>query len=189
MVENGFMDIDGGRLYYERDGDGPALLLSGGALDVRMWEYQIEALSQDYSFIRCDLRGYGRSSLPSDQRDRHCDDLRVLVDGLGLERVCIGGQSLGGTVALDFALAHPDVVAGVILAPPLPVLGWDWVEGFPVKPAIEAGLRGGAVDYMADISALADARAADWARHPCYGDDGAHFTPADASFRHHYRAF
>lgn len=142
MVENGFMDIDGGRLYYERDGDGPALLLSGGALDVRMWEYQIEALSQDYSFIRCDLRGYGRSSLPSDQRYRHCDDLRVLVDGLGLERVCIGGQSLGGTVALDFALAYPEVVAGLILAPPLPVLGWDWVEGFPVKPAIEAGLRG-----------------------------------------------
>lgn len=143
VVDRGFADVAGGRLYYERDGHGPAVLVSGGALDIRMWTHQIEPLSRDYSFIRCDLRGYGRSSIPSDQPYRHCDNLRVLLDSLGIERACIGGQSLGGTVALDFALAYPDVVAGLILAPPLPVLGWDWVEGFPVKPALEAGQRDG----------------------------------------------
>ena len=147
MVDRGFADVEGGRLYYERDGDGPALLFTGGALDLRMWRYQIEALSPCYSFIRCDLRGYGRSSEPTDAPYRHCDDVRVLLEALGVDRLCLGGQSFGGTVALDFALAYPEVVAGLILAPALPVLGWDWVEGFPVKPALEAGLRDGVDAY------------------------------------------
>jgi pimeloyl-ACP methyl ester carboxylesterase len=141
--------VDGGRLYYERDGNGPPLLLTGGALDIRMWESQIETLSSDYTIIRCDLRGYGRSSQPSEAPYRHCDDLRVLLDGLGIDRACIGGQSLGGTVTLDFALAYPDVVAGLILAPALPLLGWDWVEGFPVKPALDVGLREGVDAFKA----------------------------------------
>ena len=41
---------------------------------------------------------------------------------------------------------------------------------------------------MADISALADAKAADWSKHACYGAGGARFTPGDASFRHVYDA-
>ncbi|MFD0979119.1 tagatose 1,6-diphosphate aldolase [Tropicimonas aquimaris] len=64
-----------------------------------------------------------------------------------------------------------------------------WLDAFRAYPdwaAIEAGLRGGAVDYMADISALADAHAAEWSQHSCYGAGGARFTPADASFRHRY---
>jgi pimeloyl-ACP methyl ester carboxylesterase len=64
VVDRGLADVDGGRLYFEREGDGPALLLTSGALDVRMWESQTEAMSRDYTFVRCDLRGYGRSSVP-----------------------------------------------------------------------------------------------------------------------------
>ena len=66
-----------------------------------------------------------------------------------------------------------------------------WLDAFQAYPdwdAIRAGLEGGAADYMADISALADAKAANWARHACYGAGGAKFTPADASFRHGYAA-
>ncbi|WP_421703130.1 tagatose 1,6-diphosphate aldolase [Aliiroseovarius sp.] len=66
-----------------------------------------------------------------------------------------------------------------------------WLDAFQAYPdwdAICAGLEGGAADYMADISALADAKAANWASHACYGDGGARFTPADASFRHGYAA-
>jgi pimeloyl-ACP methyl ester carboxylesterase len=63
--------------------------------------------------------------------------LAVLLDALDFDRAWVGGQSMGATVAIDFALAHPDRAAGLVLAPPLPVLGWEWVEGFPVKPALE----------------------------------------------------
>jgi tagatose 1,6-diphosphate aldolase len=67
-----------------------------------------------------------------------------------------------------------------------------WLDAFNAYPdwaAIEAGLRGGAADYMADISALADTQATNWAHHACYGAGGAAFRPADASFRHSYAGF
>ncbi len=62
----------------------------------------------------------------------------------------------------------------------------DAFENYPDWAAIERDLRGGACDYMAEISALADEKAAAWNDHPCYGPGGAHFTPADASFRYCY---
>ena len=64
-----------------------------------------------------------------------------------------------------------------------------WLDAFQAYPdwdAIRVGLEGGAAEYMADISTLADAKAANWATHACYGAGGAQFTPADASFRHGY---
>ncbi len=67
-----------------------------------------------------------------------------------------------------------------------------WLDAFRAYPdwdAIRAGLEGGAADYMAEICRLADAHAAGWAAHPCYGPDGARFTPADASFRRGYDDF
>lgn len=65
-----------------------------------------------------------------------------------------------------------------------------WLDAFAHYPdwaAIEAGLRGGAAAYLAEIAALADAHAVPWLAHPCYGAGGARFAPADASFRHTYR--
>lgn len=67
-----------------------------------------------------------------------------------------------------------------------------WLDAFGAYPdwaRIRAELEAGAVDYLAEISALAGARAANWARHPCYGADGAGFVPADAGFRHRYADF
>lgn len=108
-----------------------------------MWSAQIEALAQRYEVIRCDLRGCGRSSLPTPTTYRHCDDLRALLDQLGIDEACIGGQSLGGGIAIDTALAHPDMVRGLILAPALPVPGWRWVEGFPPARALKLARREG----------------------------------------------
>ena len=67
-----------------------------------------------------------------------------------------------------------------------------WLDAFRSYPdwdAIRAGLESGAADYMRDISGLADTKAADWRQHSCYGDGGARFSPADASFRHAYADF
>ena len=66
-----------------------------------------------------------------------------------------------------------------------------WLDAFTHYPdwdRIGAELAGGAADYMAEISALADAQAADWRRHPVFGAAGAAFHPGDARFRHHYAA-
>lgn len=64
-----------------------------------------------------------------------------------------------------------------------------WLDAFDAYPdwdAIRAGLEGDAAAYMTDISALADAKAANWAKHPCFGAGGARLTADDATFRLNY---
>lgn len=65
-----------------------------------------------------------------------------------------------------------------------------WLDAFNHYPdwdAIDAELQGGSVDYMAEIAALADKATAPWTDHPAFGDGGARFRPADATFRATYR--
>lgn len=67
-----------------------------------------------------------------------------------------------------------------------------WLDAFKAYPdwsTIRAELEGVSADYMTKISTLAEAEAANWARHACFGPDGARFAPADASFRHGYADF
>ncbi|WP_420413821.1 tagatose 1,6-diphosphate aldolase [Roseibium sp.] len=67
-----------------------------------------------------------------------------------------------------------------------------WLEAFQAYPdwdKIRSALETDASAYLADISALADAKAAPWSSHSCYGPEGAAFQPADASFRHGYAGF
>ncbi|GFE62967.1 tagatose 1,6-diphosphate aldolase [Litoreibacter roseus] len=67
-----------------------------------------------------------------------------------------------------------------------------WLDAFQMFPDwddIEVGLRGDSSSYMAEISALTDAKATPWDQHTCFGEGGAQFTPADASFRHGYDGF
>ena len=66
-----------------------------------------------------------------------------------------------------------------------------WLEAFSHYPdwdAIKCELSGEAAEYMANISALADQKATSWLDHACFGEQGAKFTPSDASFRHNYAA-
>ena len=62
----------------------------------------------------------------------------------------------------------------------------DAFQAFPDWDAVRAGLEGESAAYMAEISALADAKAVAWDAHACWGTGGAQFAPADASFRHGY---
>ena len=65
-----------------------------------------------------------------------------------------------------------------------------WLDAFNHYPdwdTIARELEGPSVDYMKEISALADEAASDWRTHPCYGKGGARFSPPDAGFRHEYR--
>ena len=117
-METGFVDAEGGKLYYEADGEGPALvLIHAGFLDCRMWDSQFQSYSKTYKTIRYDVRGYGRSSIAkakfSDQ-----SDLRALLTHLNVARATIIGVSNGGRIALDFAVEHPAGVQSLILVSP-----------------------------------------------------------------------
>ena len=117
-MTSGFADINGAQLYYEVKGTGhPLLLVHAGVADSRMWDAQVEAFSDVYQVIRFDLRGFGRSNMPSGTFSNY-EDIRALLDYLEIKSVYLLGISFGGLVALDFALVYPDYVKALVLGAP-----------------------------------------------------------------------
>ncbi len=122
--------VNGTHLYYERAGTGhPLVLIHGFTLNTQMWEDQFAVFAQHYQTIRYDMRGYGRSALPMEEPFTAVDDLRALLDTLGVSRTFVLGLSLGGSVAIDFALAYPDRTSALVLVDPA-LRGWSWSEAF-----------------------------------------------------------
>ena len=102
-------------LNYELAGSGPAVVLIHSAVaDSRMWDEQVELLSPRFTVLRYDLRGFGDSPLGSGEFS-FVADLRELLDSLGIGAAAVVGNSVGGRVALEFALEHPDRVTGLVL--------------------------------------------------------------------------
>jgi 3-oxoadipate enol-lactonase len=118
-ARSGFAEVSGAKLYYEVAGEGdPLLLLHAGVGDSRMWDDQWEEFSRHFRVIRTDLRGFGRTVVPSGRFSYH-EDLAALLRYLGEEAACVIGLSFGGRVAIDFALAHPEMVRVLILGAPV----------------------------------------------------------------------
>ena len=107
----GFLPVAGGNLYYEVEGAGEALVLIHGFLgNLRMWDFQAQALARSHRVVRCDMRGFGRSTTEHVEF-AYWADVAALLDHLGVDRAHIVGQSFGGSIALDLALARPARVA------------------------------------------------------------------------------
>jgi pimeloyl-ACP methyl ester carboxylesterase len=105
---------------YEIHGEGPVAVLFVHAfpLDRRMWTRQIDATKRRARVIAVDLRGFGAASdreAPTTIAD-HADDLAAVLDDTKTERAVLVGCSMGGYVALAFAKAHPDRLAGLFLS-------------------------------------------------------------------------
>ena len=117
---DGFVEVGDGRLFYRREGRGePLLLVHGFGLDHRVWAPQWPALAAAFDVISVDLRGFGRSSLPGTAPYAHHEDLRALLDALGVERTYLIGHSLGGGIAASFAVAYPQRAGRLVLSAPL----------------------------------------------------------------------
>jgi 3-oxoadipate enol-lactonase len=114
------VDVNGARLWYDEAGSGDAvLLLHGGLGDSGLWEPVVPFLAERFRTIRTDLRFYGRSTGPAVPWSWQDDAIGVL-DELGVERAALVGLSLGGKLALDVALAHPERLWAVVgVAPAL----------------------------------------------------------------------
>jgi pimeloyl-ACP methyl ester carboxylesterase len=144
-------------LFYEASGTGePVVLIHGFSLDRRMWELQVAALQERFRVIRYDLRGHGRSVAPTEPYTGF-DDLRALLDTLGIARATLVGLSAGSELATNFAIAYPDRVARMVLAapglggytpPPMP-----WFQ--PVAAALSEGDVEGAARRWAETPIMA----------------------------------
>lgn len=113
--------VNGVSLYYEVAGHGPPLVLAHGfACGLRMWDPQVKALARRWRVVTYDVRGHGISEAPADpaaySQPIFVADLRALLERLGIRRAAVGGLSMGGNIALNFALAHAEMVTALVIA-------------------------------------------------------------------------
>jgi pimeloyl-ACP methyl ester carboxylesterase len=139
-------------LYAEVAGEGPAVaLVHEGICDSRMWDPQWDSFTRSHRVLRYDLRGYGRSPIEPGTFS-NARDLVELIEQHDLERVTLVGVSLGGRIALEVALARPDLVAALVLVGSgLP--GHDWSpEMSAADEAEEAALASGDLDVAVEVT-------------------------------------
>ncbi|MFC4762684.1 alpha/beta fold hydrolase [Dyella koreensis] len=110
-----WVEVDGAHLHAELAGQGEAItMLHGFLIDSGQWDVEFAAFADTHRVLRYDLRGFGRSSMP-EAPFVHYEDLAAVLDAHGIERTALLGCSGGAAAALDFALAHPKRVSGLVL--------------------------------------------------------------------------
>jgi pimeloyl-ACP methyl ester carboxylesterase len=116
QIRSGFATIDNAKIYYEVAGKGlPLVMIHAGVADSRQWNNEFTNFAQSYQVIRYDMRGYGKSE-PVDGEFSHMSDLVSLLDTLEIhEPIVIMGCSMGGGLAMDFALTHPSRAKALIM--------------------------------------------------------------------------
>lgn len=105
--------VNGINLAYEVQGDGPALLfIHGLGSCLQDWEFQAAAFSQRYKVISFDLRGHGQSDKPAGPYSikLFADDAAALLKALNVASAHVVGISMGGGVAFQLAVDHPELV-------------------------------------------------------------------------------
>lgn len=128
-------DAPGFRMYYEIHGEGfPLLLVNGLGSDCGEWICQLPAFAERFRVVAFDNRGAGRSAVPPGPYTtaEMADDAAALLAVLGIPRAHVLGASLGGMVAQELALRHPEAVARLVLACTTPG------GGFSARPSPEA---------------------------------------------------
>jgi pimeloyl-ACP methyl ester carboxylesterase len=113
--------VDGINLYYEETGTGtPLVFVHEFAGDVRSWHLQVRFLARRYRCIPFDARGYPPSDVPEDvaaySQQRAVDDIKGVLDHLGIARAHICGLSMGGYATLIFGLQYPDRALSLTVA-------------------------------------------------------------------------
>ena len=110
--------VNGTDFYYESHGEGPAVVFAHGAGgNHASWFQQVPFFSRSYRVITFDHRGFGQSVDTNGLgRGRFVDDLRALLDGLGVQQASLVAQSMGGATAMGFAVRYPSRVQALVMA-------------------------------------------------------------------------
>lgn len=151
-TQMGFATVGEAKLYYEIAGEGtPLVMLHAGVADSRQWDNEFRRFAEDHRVLRYDRRGYGRSE-PVEGEYSHLGDLVRLLDELGLrEPLVVMGCSMGGGLAMDFALDHPTRVKALIMVGAGPGgLELD-VPPHPKEAAAEEAFEAGDLDKVAEL--------------------------------------
>lgn len=115
---------NGIEMNYFSVGDGfPLVLAHGHSGNVRNWALQ-RSLAERYRMVSVDHRGHGKTTAPADpaaySMEIMAEDLYQALRGLGIDRCYLVGHSMGGMIALEFALAHQEMLRALVLVDTAP---------------------------------------------------------------------
>jgi 3-oxoadipate enol-lactonase len=114
------LSIEGLDIHYKEKGQGfPVVLVHGYTGNLRNWVLQVRALTHRYRTISLDLRGHGLSAKPTQREDYSLElfaaDVYRLLEALAVPECYLVGHSMGGMVAQEFMLRHPEMVRALVL--------------------------------------------------------------------------
>ena len=136
-TKGSYASVNGLNLYYEIHGTGmPLILLHGGLSEAGMFGHVIPALAENHLVVSVDLQGHGHTSDIDRPMsfEQMADDIATLADQLGFKNTDIMGYSLGGGVALQTVIRHPELTRkAVFVSTPFKSDGW--------YPEVRAGMR------------------------------------------------
>lgn len=153
---------DGVRVHYRDQGNRSGrtvVLVHGFAASLHAWEPWVERLSSDYRVITLDLAGHGLTRTPAGYQISTEGQMAIvsgLMRGLQVQRFVLGGNSMGGAVAWNYALAHPDQLQGLVL---VNAAGWPVEgkrEGSPLAFKLLGNAAGRALLKSIDLAPLAE---------------------------------
>jgi pimeloyl-ACP methyl ester carboxylesterase len=115
-----YINTNGIRLHFVTQGEGPLMLMLHGFPEFwYSWRYQIPEFAKHYKVIALDLRGYNDSDKPKEQSayvsNEFIRDIEGVIKGLGYDKCILVGHDWGGTIAWNFAYAHPEMVERLIV--------------------------------------------------------------------------
>ena len=157
--------VNGVELNYEVHCDGYSLVLAHGfTASLDMWADQIPAFAEKYRVVVYDSRGHGASEAPSDLAQYALwtcvEDQRALMNYLDIPKAYVGGLSMGGMIAMRFALKYPERVRALLLCDTEPGLGGahrQWLDALygSAEPLIRTEGVGGWLKRMWPLLAQA----------------------------------
>jgi pimeloyl-ACP methyl ester carboxylesterase len=131
-VTKQFIETNGIRIAYEERGSGePLILIMGLGADGQVWDAHAQAYAARFRCFLVDNRGTGDSDKPAGPytTSMMADDYAGLIRGLGLGKVRIAGISMGGAIAQQIALRHPDLVRSMLLV-------CTWIKFAPYEATV-----------------------------------------------------
>lgn len=120
QMDEGFVDVNGVRLHYVSQGNGPLILFLHGFPEFwYAWRNQLAEFGRDNRAVAIDMRGYNLSSKPSAVEDyriaKLIEDIGAVADHFGAQKFVLVGHDWGGGVAWAFALTHPERLEKLVI--------------------------------------------------------------------------
>lgn len=150
----GYAPVNGLQMYYETHGSGgtPLVLLHGSFMTIDLnWDELLPILAESRRVIAVEMQGHGHTADIDREptSERFADDIAALLHHLGIDRADILGYSMGGAIAVQVAIRHPEVVRKfVVVSSPFRPDGW--------LPEVGAGIKSVTAE-MLESSPLGDA--------------------------------